>query len=169
MTRQEEIPTYLRFQRRVELCRVAEVIFNSVSRPQNLSAFTSNDCADQLVLHLEWQAGGETVHIKLVGAFYFLGVAMVDSQPAVALERRSGPRDSATTGIVAFAPLELPPDSTIYLRIRARGGSYDFFYAYRPDAWILLKGNEDGTILSTRVAGGFVGTMLGLYAYHPQP
>jgi len=102
-------------------------------------------------------------------AFYFLGVTLVDSQRVVALERRSGPHDSAATAIVAFAPLEGPADSTIYLRIRARGGSYDFSYAYRPDAWILLKGDEDGTILSTRVAGGFVGTMLGLYAYHPQP
>ena len=102
-------------------------------------------------------------------AFYFLGVTMMDSQPVVALERRSGARDSAATTIVAFAPLASPPDSTVYLQIRARGGSYDFSYAYRPDAWVLLKGDADGTILSTRVAGGFVGTMLGLYAYHPQP
>ncbi len=34
---------------------------------------------------------------------------------------------------------------------------------------MLLKGDADGTILSTRVAGGFVGTMLGMYAYHPGP
>jgi xylan 1,4-beta-xylosidase len=37
------------------------------------------------------------------------------------------------------------------------------------DAWVLLKGDADGTILSTRVAGGFVGTLLGMYAYHPAP
>jgi alpha-N-arabinofuranosidase len=67
--------------------------------------------------------------------------------------------------VIATAPLEVPADSTVYLRIRARGGRYDFSYASRPDAWVLLAGDADGTILSTRVAGGFVGTMLGLYAY----
>lgn len=102
-------------------------------------------------------------------AWYFLGLTLVDGQPAVTLERRSGPRDSAATTVVAFAPFEGSPDSTLFLRIRARGGSYDFLYAYRPDDWVLLKGDADGTILSTKVAGGFVGTMLGLYAYRPQP
>jgi alpha-N-arabinofuranosidase len=71
--------------------------------------------------------------------------------------------------VVATAPFEGSPDATLYLRIRARGARYDFSYAYRPDAWVLLKGDADGTILSTRVAGGFVGTMLGMYAYHPGP
>jgi len=102
-------------------------------------------------------------------AFYFLGVGMTNGQRVALLERRSGPSGEAATTLVAFAQLEGSPDSTLYLRIRARGGSYDFFYAYRPGDWILLKGDVDGTILSTRVAGGFVGTMLGLYAYHPQP
>ncbi|HTT67891.1 MAG TPA: glycoside hydrolase family 43 protein [Gemmatimonadales bacterium] len=102
-------------------------------------------------------------------AFFFLGVAMEGGQPVVELQQRSGPRDSAATTVIALAPLEGPPDSTLYLRIRARGGSYDFSYAYRPGDWILLKGDVDGTILSSKVAGGFVGTMLGLYAYRLQP
>jgi xylan 1,4-beta-xylosidase len=55
----------------------------------------------------------------------------------------------------------------VYLRIDARsgGGRYDFFYGTREGEWTLLLGNADGSILSTQVAGGFVGTMLGLYAY----
>ena len=102
-------------------------------------------------------------------AFYFLGVALTAAGRVIELERRSGPSDSAATTVVATAPLDASPDSTLYLRIRARGGSYDFSYALRPDAWVLLEGDADGRILSTRVAGGFVGTLLGMYAYHPAP
>ena len=102
-------------------------------------------------------------------AFFFLGVTLADGRPVIQLEQRTGPRSAATTTVVASTPLDASPDSTLYLRIRARGGSYDFSYAYRPDAWMLLKGDADGTILSTRVAGGFVGTLLGMYAYHPGP
>jgi len=102
-------------------------------------------------------------------AFYFLGVALEGGRPVVQLERRSGPRGQAATTVIASAPLDASPDSTLYLRIRARGGRYDFSYAYRPEAWVLLKGDADGTILSTRVAGGFVGTMLGMYAHRDMP
>jgi alpha-N-arabinofuranosidase len=53
----------------------------------------------------------------------------------------------------------------VYLRIDARGGRYDFWYGTRENEWTPLITNADGTVLSTQVAGGFVGTMLGLYAY----
>lgn len=53
----------------------------------------------------------------------------------------------------------------VYLEIQARGARYDFSHATRPGAWTVLKSDADGTILSTEVAGGFVGTMLGMYAY----
>ncbi len=102
-------------------------------------------------------------------AFYFLGVTLAGGRRTIVLERRAGPRRAVSDSVIAAAPLHAPPDSTLYLRIRARGAQYDFLYAERPDAWTLLKGDADGTILSTRVAGGFVGTMLGMYAYHPGP
>ena len=102
-------------------------------------------------------------------AFYFLGVTLAGGAPMIELEQRSGQGAAAAATLIALAPLEASPDSTLYLRIRARGGRYDFSYAYHPDDWVLLKGDADGTILSTRVAGGFVGTLLGMYAYHPRP
>ena len=92
--------------------------------------------------------------------FYFLGVTRTGGGRAIRLEQRAG---GATT-VVAQASLE-PADSNVLLRIQARWGSYDFSYATKPDAWVLLKGDADGTILSTKVAGGFVGTMLGMYVY----
>jgi alpha-N-arabinofuranosidase len=101
--------------------------------------------------------------------WYFLGVTLVDGRPVIELQERAGDRTQGKTEVLASAPLVASTDSTIYLTIRARGALYDFSYAYHPGAWVLLKGDADGTILSTKVAGGFVGTMLGMYAYHPAP
>jgi alpha-N-arabinofuranosidase len=45
------------------------------------------------------------------------------------------------------------------------GDRYTFSFAVAPDSWTELARDVDGTVLSTKVAGGFVGAMLGLYAY----
>lgn len=102
-------------------------------------------------------------------ACYLLAVGLDEGRPVVRLTGRAGARGQTATTVLAAAPLAALPDSTVYLRIRARGGRYDFSYAVRPDEWVLLQGDVDGTVLSTRVAGGFVGTMLGLYAHHAAP
>lgn len=62
--------------------------------------------------------------------------------------------------------MALPDDiATTYLRIDAKGGSYSFRWAAREGEWKTLAENLDGTMLSTRWGRGFVGTMIGLYAY----
>jgi alpha-N-arabinofuranosidase len=94
--------------------------------------------------------------------FYLLAVARVDGRRVVQLEARSG---TGPATVIASAPLPTGESSPVYLRITARGAHYDFAYATRPGAWTVLKADADGTILSTKVAGGFVGTMLGMYAY----
>jgi len=52
----------------------------------------------------------------------------------------------------------------IYLKIEGDGRAYSFSYAIVPSGWKVLKENEDGSIVSTVVAGGFVGTYVGPYA-----
>ena len=98
--------------------------------------------------------------------FYLLGVSLDDEgRPAVRLWRRAGKMAEANGTLVASTPVRIEDDAPIFLRIVARGGRYDFFYATRPDRWTRLHGDDDATILSTEKAGGFVGTLLGLYAY----
>ena len=63
----------------------------------------------------------------------------------------------------------LPADAPLDLKIDARGGRYDFYYATRPNEWTPLMRDADGTILSTKKAGGFVGTFFGMYAYSATP
>lgn len=58
------------------------------------------------------------------------------------------------------------PDSQekLYLKIDANGGEYSFSYALVKDQWRVLKDHVDGKFLSTKVAGGFVGSMFAVYA-----
>ncbi len=93
--------------------------------------------------------------------FYFLGLGLEKGRPIVKLDRRAGGPETR----LASAPLDLRPGAPLYLRIDARGGAYDFYYATRPGAWVPLSRGEDGKILSTRTAGGFVGALFGLHAY----
>jgi alpha-N-arabinofuranosidase len=67
---------------------------------------------------------------------------------------------------VEAARVTLPwPDhgKRLKLRIHGAGPNYSFYY----DAgagWQPLRENDDGTLLSTEKAGGFVGTVIGPYA-----
>ncbi|MEL1265443.1 glycoside hydrolase family 43 protein [Pseudoxanthomonas putridarboris] len=76
----------------------------------------------------------------------------------LSLQRRKG-GEHAT---VASTPL---PASTTHLQLKiaADGGAYAFGYD-AGDGWTWLRQGEDGTLLSTDVAGGFVGAVVGPYA-----
>lgn len=97
--------------------------------------------------------------------FYALTVGREDGATVVALERRAGPKAPVNGVVVATAPV--PDGQPVELKITARGGRYDFAYALAPGRWTTLAADQDGTILSTKTAGGFVGATFGLYAYSP--
>ena len=96
--------------------------------------------------------------------WYFLAVGRERGRPVARLVRRGGPGDppeGRVTGSAALPPNHRGP---VYLRITARGPEYDFHYATRPGEWRPLGLRQDGTLLSTRRAGGFVGAVFGLHA-----
>jgi xylan 1,4-beta-xylosidase len=88
-----------------------------------------------------------------------------EGKPVVRVEQRAGPSTEGRTVVIASASIAQSGDRAIYLKIDARGGEYDFSYALEPNKWVMLKKGADGTILSTKVAGGFVGAMLGMHAF----
>ena len=96
--------------------------------------------------------------------YYFVAVTLADSQPVIQLRMRVGAATPSADSVIASAPITLPTNGRVFLRIQARDGSYDFSYATRENDWQDLKRDADGQILSTIVAGGFVGTMFGLVA-----
>lgn len=89
--------------------------------------------------------------------WYFFGARPVDGQLQLFLERRAGEtlKTVATTTVGATEKLKL--------LVNGNSGRYSFFYD-AGDGWTVLHDNDDASILSTEVAGGFVGTVLGPYA-----
>ncbi|MFC0473301.1 hypothetical protein ACFFHM_23055 [Halalkalibacter kiskunsagensis] len=51
----------------------------------------------------------------------------------------------------------------LFLKVEVYGQDYNFYYATEPENWQTLTENVDGRILSTDIAGGFVGTYIGMY------
>ncbi|MGH7620466.1 MAG: family 43 glycosylhydrolase, partial [Gemmatimonadaceae bacterium] len=100
---------------------------------------------------------------------YLLGVTLVNGKRAVQLVERDGRVQGGAPVVVATAPLVGAADAPVYLKITARGDKYDFAYGTTAGAWTTLKAGADGTVLSTKVAGGFssnfVGVMFAMYAY----
>ncbi|MEO8561860.1 MAG: glycoside hydrolase family 43 protein [bacterium] len=101
--------------------------------------------------------------------YYFLSVARIGGSTFIRLEKHAGAATAPDDGVVASVPVNVSASRPVYLKIQAGGGRYDFYYGSREGDWTLLAGDADGTILSTKVAGGFVGTLLGLYAFSAAP
>lgn len=89
------------------------------------------------------------------------GITQVGGKKMIALTSR----DNADTDmLVASAPLTATGPVT--LTIRANGGKMAFDYE-ADGKRATLKSDLDATLLSTRKAGGFVGTVVGPYRYTP--
>ena len=63
-----------------------------------------------------------------------------------------------------LAQQKLSRSGKMKLRVSATGDDYTFSYALDGSSFQHLGGTVSGDILSTDVAGGFTGAMIGLYA-----
>jgi len=70
-------------------------------------------------------------------------------------------RTDGVEEILAEKPVN---NGLIYLKVEAQKQDYSFYFSNQPDSWQVLSEKQDGRILSTPVAGGFVGTWIGMYA-----
>jgi len=55
-------------------------------------------------------------------------------------------------------------DGRLYFKVEAYGQAYSFYVSTAADVWLPLAQDVDGRLLSTPIAGGFVGAYIGLYA-----
>ena len=94
--------------------------------------------------------------------WYLLSLSRLDGETAIRVERRAGPEDPADGVVIAETPFDgqLP----VELRVTARSDAYDF-HVRTGGVWQAVLEGADGEILSTRVAGGFVGVTMGPYAH----
>ena len=55
-------------------------------------------------------------------------------------------------------------EGRVYFKVEAYGQDYSFYVGTHPGTWQPVAEAVDGRILSTPVAGGFVGAYVGMYA-----
>ena len=96
--------------------------------------------------------------------WYAIGIGRAAGRTAVELRRRAGPGDPAAGTLLDSAPLAGEGGAPVQLKIEADGARYRFAYLTQAGEWRYLGGDQDGRLLSTRTAGGFVGAVFGLYA-----
>ncbi len=98
-------------------------------------------------------------------SYFILGKRLNDSgKQEVFVERVSKIINNGKGEIIAKKVLKENSDSVLF-RIEGKAGLFNFYYKEKEnDSWIVLLKNSDTTILSTKFAGGFVGTYLGMYA-----
>lgn len=94
--------------------------------------------------------------------YYLLAKTLVDNKEAVVLYKSVKSETGISPEILA---VKFPEShERIYLKIKADKGSYSFYFATTEGNWLPVAENVDGKYLSTEVAGGFVGTILGMHA-----
>jgi alpha-N-arabinofuranosidase len=89
--------------------------------------------------------------------FHLLFVVAQTTQPVIRLIRRAH-------GVEQLLAEQTITPGQIYLKVEAHEQAYNFYFANQPDEWRAMAENVDGRILSTPVAGGFVGAYIAMYA-----
>lgn len=153
--------SWLRFDGQNLGLKAKAVGMNSLSQPAFIGRrqqHTSFETSTSLVLPKGTISAG-LVAFQNEQYHYYLGVKTEDGKPTVFLEQAKGAKPSLMTSQDLAA-------STTELRLKIQGNAAEisFYYADKNGDWQQLGPVQDAKILSTQVAGGFVGTTLGLHA-----
>ncbi|WP_343328641.1 glycoside hydrolase family 43 protein [Polaribacter staleyi] len=89
--------------------------------------------------------------------YYYLCKTVKDNKPVVQLLK------STENGTEEIAFKSIKESDNISFKIEAKGKYYNFFYSINNTDWETIYENADATFLSTKKAGGFVGTIYGMY------
>ena len=89
---------------------------------------------------------------------YVFGVTKKDNDNYLVLQRT----EKGNSSVVASTKIDSA--NPIKLQVKAEGNNYTFSYSAENDGFKTLGETVSGDILSTNIAGGFTGAMIGLYA-----
>lgn len=104
------------------------------------------------------------VALQNEGSNYVFGITKKGKDTYLVLERNKWPGRKGPIISEVIASTKIDVKSPVKLKISAKGDDYSFSYAINGSAFENLGGTLSGDILSTDVAGGFTGCLLGLYA-----
>nr|WP_238929364.1 glycoside hydrolase family 43 protein [Flavobacterium pokkalii] len=104
------------------------------------------------------------VALQNEGSNYVFGITMKDKDYYVVLQKNQKTRRDAAVNSTIVASAKIDLKKPIQLQIKAKGDEYNFSYSLDGVNFVTLGGPVSGDILSTDVAGGFTGCLLGLYA-----
>ncbi|WP_337843398.1 glycoside hydrolase family 43 protein [Rheinheimera sp.] len=90
---------------------------------------------------------------------YYLGARRTGTGTEVFLEQAKGAKAT-----VLLAQQWPEGQTELQFKVAGAGAELRFYYRLPGQDWMQLGPVQDGTLLSTQVAGGFVGTTLGLYS-----
>jgi alpha-N-arabinofuranosidase len=119
-------------------------LFGFVTTNLSFNAISDNEKAGLIVFQNETH-------------YYYLCKTVKDNKPVVQLLK------STEKGTEEIAFKLINKSDEIFFKIEAKGKYYSFFYSINNKDWLAVNENVDATFLSTKVAGGFVGTIYGMY------
>jgi alpha-N-arabinofuranosidase len=95
--------------------------------------------------------------------FYFLCQSVQDGSPVVQLFKSVADEKNGKLELLQSQTLT-DSNKELELKIESKGNTLIFYYATQKGKWNLLKDGIDAKFLSTKTAGGFVGSMYAMYA-----
>ncbi|GAB1451185.1 glycoside hydrolase family 43 protein [Draconibacterium sp.] len=95
---------------------------------------------------------------------YVFGITKKGADYYLLLERTQGKFRSREVTSTILASTKIDLSKPVRLQVSAKGDDYEFSYSTNGTDFVNLGGTVSGDILSTDVAGGFTGCLLGLYA-----
>ena len=104
------------------------------------------------------------VALQSENANYVFGITKKGDDYILVLQRNFKQRFRREMDSKVIASTKIDISKPVRLQVSAKGDKYDFAYAVDGADFETLGGTVSGDILSTDVAGGFTGCLLGLYA-----
>lgn len=104
------------------------------------------------------------VALQNEGSNYVFGITMKDKDYYVVLQKNQKTRRDAAINSTIVASAKIDIKKPVKLQMKANGDNYEFGYSTNETDFTNVGGTVSGDILSTDVAGGFTGCLLGLYA-----
>ncbi|MBN2774662.1 MAG: glycoside hydrolase family 43 protein [Prolixibacteraceae bacterium] len=95
---------------------------------------------------------------------YVFGITKKGDEYYLLLQKNSRQRRSRETNSEIIGSAKIDIGNPVRLKVSAIGDKYEFSYSTNGTDFEIVGGTVSGDILSTDVAGGFTGCLLGLYA-----